>query len=264
MGYETIIVKEITGGISVIFNRLEHQNSINELFLKELNNALDLAEKEPSCRILVLEGQEGIFCTGMDFNEAALAYENADSNSSQATGVENFISSFYMETIKRFSLSPKIIISKVDGKVMAGGVGLAAASDLVIATPRSQFSLSEALWGLLPACVIPYLIRRVGYQKAYKMTLTTLAVSAQEAYDMNLVDELSENPDDSIRRFWLRIGKLEEATISNVKQYFRKMWFVTDQMEEVAVSEISRLVAHPKVRDNIENFVKYQKFPWEN
>ena len=252
MEYETILVEKILGGITVKFNRLERQNTINVALIKELNHVLSIAQEDSDCRVVVLEGQQGVFCTGMDFSEVAKG------------GSDEFSTSGYMETIKGFASSPKVIISSVDGRVMAGGVGIVAASDLVIATPRSQFSLSEILWGLLPACVIPYLIRRVGFQKAYSMTLTTQPISAKEAHASHLVDEISETPEDNIRKLLLRLRRLEESDIANMKRYFRKMWMIDEEMEETAVAEISRLVSAPKVTENIRNFVEHQKFPWEN
>ena len=60
-----------------------------------------------------------------------------------------------MALLKRLTLTPKVVVACIDGKVIAGGVGIAAAADLVVATPRSEFSLSEALWGMLPCCVVP-------------------------------------------------------------------------------------------------------------
>ena len=259
MKYETINITQSVGSLTITFNRLEKQNSINAIFLTELNEVLDQAEQDATCRLVILEGQQGVFCTGMDFTEIARQESEKDR---EAT--ESFSPSHYMETLKRLTLIPKIIISKVDGRVVAGGVGLVAASDIVIATPRSQFSLSEALWGLLPCSVIPYLIRRVGYQPAYQMTLTTLPISAQEAYRIHLVDELTETLDDSIRRLKPRLLRLEESTIGQMKQYFRKMWLITDAIEEQAISEFSELLSQPKVRDNIRNFVEYGQFPWES
>ncbi len=266
MTYSTLLVKEALGGLIITINRLEQQNAINNLFLQELNQVIDTAEMDASCRMIILEGQKGIFCTGMDFEgfnrnlDSSTTSEEALSFGSSKEGISNP----YMHTIKRFSLSPKVVISVVDGKVMAGGMGLVAASDLVVATPESQFSLSEALWGLLPAMVTPYLIRRVGYQTAYKLTLTTMPLSGQQAFEKGLVDELSETPYEIVRRFWLKLARLEESTVANMKAYFRKMWIITEQMEEVAVAEITRLTSNPKIIENIRNFVKFQKFPWDN
>ncbi len=253
MAFETIIVKESSIGVTVVLNRLERENSINAALLEELHQMLDMAEQNPELRLIILEGQNGVFCTGMDFK--AFAQESEE--------MKIGVSSEFMKILKRFTLSPKVIVSNVDGRVMAGGVGIAAASDIVIATPRTRFNLSEILWGLLPACVTPFLIRRVGFQKAYRMTLTTQSLTAKEAYEANLVDELSQAPEDSIRKLFLKLRRLDESAIRDMKRYFRKMWIITSAMEEAAISEISRLVSDPKVNHNIVNYVNYQKFPWE-
>lgn len=265
--YETISVKDSVGGITITLNRPEHRNTLNATLLKEINDVLSLVKQDSNCQLVLLEGQQGFFCTGMDFNEISESQMNVQQKTQHNEHDEDLKKTYvsaYMETIKQFTLIPKIIVSLIDGRVTAGGVGLAAASDLVIATPRSQFSLSEALWGLLPAMVTPYLIRRVGFQVAYRMTLTTRPVSAEEAYENHLVDEISESPYDSAHRWWLRLSRLEESTVKNIKQFFRKMWLITRHMEEIAVSETTRLTSDPKVLDNIVNYVKYQKFPWDN
>lgn len=257
MVFDSFLVREEGNILIATFNRVAQKNSINSAMISELNEILDIAEADPDCRILVLEGQNGIFCTGMDFG----AYLQDGDN--EGLGEEVPLPMEFINTIKRLTLSPKIIISKVDGQVMAGGIGIISASDYTIATESSVFSLSEALWGLLPAMVIPYMIRRTGFHKAYTMTLTTMPITAQQALDMNLVDEVSNKPDESIQRLSRRLTRVEPSTVGNIKQYFRKMWIVTEEMERLAVSEITRLASLPEVRENIENFVKYKKFPWE-
>jgi polyketide biosynthesis enoyl-CoA hydratase PksH len=253
MSFATLQLVRTPRSSTIIINRPDNQNAINGLLLEEMHCALDLLESDSGCRLVVLEGQPGVFCTGMDFSEVAA--DDADAADAEKAQV-------FMKLLRRMSLCSKIIIAKVDGKVTAGGVGLVAASDFALATPRSQFSLSEALWGLLPACVVPYLIRRIGFQPAYWMTLSTLNFSAAEAAGFRLVDEVSENPDEAIRRLLLRLGRLDERTICDLKSYFRKMWIVNEEMEQVAVKEITRLVTEPRVRDNIREFVEHQRFPW--
>src|SRR5439155_22787849 len=82
-----------------------------------------------------------------------------------------------------------ITLSHVQGKANAGGIDIVAACDIVLADHAAQFSLSELLFGLFPACVLPFLIRRVGFQKAHYMTLMTQPISAQRAHTWGLVDE---------------------------------------------------------------------------
>lgn len=258
MPYETILVETAPRAVTITLNRPERANSINAALLRDLNAALDEAERTPSCRLVILRGKPGLFCTGMDFVEAAGAPDGAGGDGGHMA-VED-----YMAVLKRFASSPKIVIAVIDGKTVAGGVGFAAASDLVIATPRADFSLSEALWGLLPCCVIPFLIRRVGFQKAYAMTLTTRTWSAAEAAAIHLVDEVTETPDEAVRRLLLRLGLLTDETVGELKRYFQKMWLLSPEMEQTAVREIARLAAKPAVRRGIADYVGSGRFPWED
>ena len=146
---------------------------------------------------------------------------------------------------------------------MAGGVGLVAASDLVFSDTKSTFSLSEVLWGLLPAMVMPFLIRRVGFQNAYRLTLTTSTISAHDASAMNLVDELGDDVEARVQAMSRRISRLDTDTISDLKSYFRKMWIVTEEMERTAVAELARLSQDPRIVENVTNYVKHGKVPWE-
>ncbi|MHB8523317.1 MAG: enoyl-CoA hydratase/isomerase [Limisphaerales bacterium] len=255
MNLETLIVRQAPRLLSLTISRPERGNSINSTLIRELGAALDEAERSADCRTVVLEGAPGLFCTGMDFQEAA-AQPGAEAR-------ETTHAAEYLNLLKRFTLSPKVIVSRVDGKVIAGGVGLVAASDLVIATSRAEFSLSEALWGLLPCCVLPFLIRRIGFQKAYAMTLTTKPISASEALAIHLADELAEDLDEAVRKLALRLNLLDENTISDLKRYFRKLGSITPEIEELAVAEITRLASLPRVQRNIANYVTRGTFPWE-
>lgn len=256
MTYETLLVASIPSGINVTINRSAQKNALNFLLLTELHDVLNQAQKDNSIRVIVLTGQQGIFCTGMDFQELSQS-PKLDQNSAI-----KFATS-YMTLLKRFTLLPKIIVTKIDGQVMAGGIGLIAASDIAIATSRSQFSLSEALWGLLPANVLPYLIRRIGFQKSYLMTLSTQIINATEALSIHLIDDLNDQLDESLRKYLVRLSRLDETTISDLKQYFRKLWIISEEMEKTAVLELTRLMQEPRIINNIRRYVEQGRFPWE-
>ncbi|MCX6048542.1 MAG: enoyl-CoA hydratase-related protein [Chloroflexi bacterium] len=248
-----LITKTNPRAWTVTMNRPEQRNSLTQGLMQGLHSALDQAEADPACRLVILTGRQNFFCTGMDFTEA-----------SQGTGSPKALTGEdYMALLKRFASCGKILIAKVEGVVQAGGMGLVAASDLVVATPGSSFALPEALWGLLPANVMPFLIRRVGFQPAYRLTLTTETIPAQEAWRIGLVDTLSDKPDDEIRRYLIRLGRLDEQTILEAKAYFQKMWLLNSAMEKHAIAELSRLMQTERVQTNIRNYAEHQKFPWE-
>jgi polyketide biosynthesis enoyl-CoA hydratase PksH len=252
--FETLVISEGHRQVTARIARPDQANSINSTLLTELHLALDLAEAEPDCRTMILEGLPGLFCTGMDFQEAA----QTDGPSTDAVGIRE-----YMRLLKRFTLSPRIVICRVDGRVMAGGVGLVAAADIVLATDRAQFTLSESLWGLLPCCVLPFLMRRVGYQKAYFLTLTTRTLSAEEAHSVHLVDELTNNLDDALRKLTLRLNLLDDRVILDLKHYFQAIAGLTPEVEQTAIQEITRLANQPHVQRNIANYVRDGRLPWE-
>ncbi|HEX6969384.1 MAG TPA: enoyl-CoA hydratase-related protein [Micromonosporaceae bacterium] len=257
MSFETLQVRVEPGVLRVTLDRPGKQNSINGAMLNELNAVLDQAEASPTCRMVVLEGGDGVFCTGMDFADATRD-DHATDDLARRGGEEFF------GLLDRLTTMPRVVVANVDGRVAGGGVGLVAASDLAVATPRSTFGLPEALWGLLPCCVLPFLIRRVGFQPAHAMTLTTLPVSADRALATGLVDEVVEDFTPVLRRLRARLTKLDTATIGDAKHYLRRMWFLSAETEQTAVTEFSRLMSSPVVRQRLGAFAQRQAFPWDS
>lgn len=236
--------------------RPEARNALDSRLLRELAAALDEAERDPGCRALVLAGEGGSFCTGMDFAEAAGAGDGeAGAFRAQAAG--------YMALLRRFAETRLIVVAKVEGLAAGGGVGLAAASDLVVATPESEFQLPEALWGLLPCCVLPWLVRRTGFHPAYRMALTTQSLGAEAARDCRLVDEVSAAPDEAVRRLLLRSLRVEAPLVGELKRYAGRLWSVSAETERQAVEELCRLVARPEARAALAAFVEEGVYPWE-
>ncbi|WP_415949109.1 enoyl-CoA hydratase-related protein [Streptomyces sp. KLOTTS4A1] len=255
-GFRTLRVSREPGILRVALHRPERSNSIDPVLIAELHAALDLAEAGEDCRLVVIEGSGGVFSTGMDLVDAG-GSELPDEASARE-GAERFLG-----LLRRFTTVPRIVVAKVDGQAAGGGVGLAAAADFVYATERSRFSLPEALWGLLPCCVAPFLIRRTGFQKAYAMTLSTQPVDAQRAASFQLVDEVADDPEPLVRRLAFRSSKLDGTTLGDLKRYYRRQWFLTDEHERAAVEEFARLITSDGVRARLEDFAQHQRLPWE-
>ncbi|MER7165754.1 enoyl-CoA hydratase-related protein [Micromonospora sp. NPDC000207] len=251
MTYRTVDVRHQPGLVQVTLDRPHRRNGIDHEVIADLNAALDAAEGDPTCRAVVLRGRDGVFSDGMDFATAA-----ADSGS--ADGGQAFF-----DLLTRFTTTDRVVVSQVDGRVAGGGVGLAAASDVVHATPRSTFALPEALWGLLPCCVLPFLVRRVGFQKAYTATLSTQVVDAREAHRIHLVDELSETPETVLRQLVFRLVRLDGEIIGDAKRYFHRLAPIDERAGSVAVAEFGRLMSSPVVRRRIADFVDHGRYPWE-
>ena len=161
--------------------------------------ALEDAEQDPSCRVVVVEGTPGVFCSGMDlsFTTSATQEELLD----QARG--------FARCLAIMRSSQRVVISVVDGEAVGGGVGLAAAADLCLATEHSSFALPELVLGLVPAVVLPVLLYRVLPQKVRLMCFSA-AIRPGEALAWGLVDRVVEGPEE-----------LEEDVCSAIKHCLR-------------------------------------------
>lgn len=255
-GGGTIRLASTPGVLTVTLNRPDAQHSIDGAMIGELHSALDTAEADPDCRMVALTGGDGVFCTGMDL--LGVAAEGRPDRERAARGGTEFLG-----LLKRLTVTPRVVVAAVDGRVAGGGVGLVAASDFVLATSRSTFSLPEALWGLLPCSVAPFLIRRTSFQKAYAMSLSTLPVTSDQAVLSGLIDQLAEPLQPALRRLAFRISKLETETVGDLKRYFAKMWIITPDVERTAIDEFARLMSSDNISRRIADFAERQRFPWE-
>lgn len=235
---QTLLVAEKTDRIEVILNRPSFNNSINFQLLKELNTLLDQLEKNKSPSILIIKGQAEFFCTGMDLKEVLFSKD------------KETWANLFIETLERFTKSSKIIISVVDGKVTAGGLGLIAASDFVFATERSTFKLTELLLGLLPAMIAPFLINKIGFQKFHTLALSSETIEAKEAYRIGLVDFLHENLDPLIHR----INRVSPKTLKDFKQFF-----LEPIDKKKAIQKITLLLNDPETQSSINLILNKKK-----
>jgi polyketide biosynthesis enoyl-CoA hydratase PksH len=235
--------------------------TIDPELIGEMSRALDDAEADPRCRVVLLASAPGEFCTGM--NLVAAAGDSGPSDEAGDAVMAGEAGGEFFDLLTRLTRTPLVVVSTVDGTAAGGGVGLVAASDLVYATERASFALPEALWGLLPCCVLPFIARRTGFQRAYAMALTTQPVDAATAAGWGLVDEVAADLTVPVRRLAFRATRVDRATLSNLKRYAHELFPVGPEVRRHAVTELGRLLALPAVRERLSAFANHRRYPWE-
>ena len=167
----------------VTLNRPEIHNAFNEIMIEELLKLYKKIGKFEDVRVVILTGEGKSFCAGADLNWMGgvikYSYEQNLKESLQLAEL------FY--TI--YSL-PKPTIAVVNGAAIGGGTGMVAVNDLVIAGDRARFSLSEVKIGLVPACISPYVIRKIGENKSRELFLTGERIDAHKAFEFGLVNHV--------------------------------------------------------------------------
>jgi len=233
-------------------HRPDANNSINQQMVEECHQVLELCEA--SMKIVVLEGLPNMFCDGADFKGLL---QTAGDNEPQMSA-----ESLY-DLWLRLAQGSFVTMAHVQGKANAGGLGFVAACDIVVADQAAQFSLSELLFGIFPACVLPFLIRRIGFQKAHYLTLSSQTISAQQALAWGLVDVFERQTDTLIRKQLQRLRRLSKNRIADYKHYINELYDSTRQSKSVALSANQKLFSDPQILQGINQFVEKGKFPWE-
>lgn len=233
--------------------RPDANNAINSRMLHELYDVFGLLEQS-LVSVVVLEGLPEVFCFGADFKELSTKQSDDMAHSQDPE--------YLFQLWKRIVESPMLTIAHVRGKVNAGGVGFVAACDIVIADDKAVFSLSEMLFGLIPACVMPFLIRKVGMQKAKYLTLTTQSIDVKTAKDWGLVDDYAENSEGLVNRQLIRLRRLDKKAIARFKRFMSKLAPELETAEPIAVATNREVFSDAQNLAAIERYVKEGLFPW--
>lgn len=167
----------------VWLNRPEVRNAFNAGVIAELKAAFEGLAQDPALRVVLLAGHGKAFCAGADLNwMRAMADYDWEQNRQDAQGLADML--WAIESC------PVPVVGRLQGDCYAGGVGLAAVCDIVVAADTVHFCLSEARLGLLPATISPYVLRALGERASQRYFVTAERFSAAEAHRLGLVHEL--------------------------------------------------------------------------
>jgi polyketide biosynthesis enoyl-CoA hydratase PksH len=253
MIYETIKVHFQESICFLQIDRPEANNTINGQLVVECNDVLSNCEE--SATVVVLSGSPEVFCFGADFKAIASA--------SKKSGEQDDDPGPLYDLWMRLANGPYVTISHVRGKANAGGVGFVAASDIVVADETAQFSLSELLFGLYPACVLPFLVRRIGLQKAHYLTLMTKPISARQACEWGLVDAFEPVSEALLRRHLQRLRRLSKTAIRRYKTYMTRISVPLQELKSPAVAANREIFSDAGNLLAITRYVEQRVFPWE-
>lgn len=237
-------------------HRPEANNTINGQLIEECADVIDRCER--SVTLLVLEGLPDVFCFGADFGEVRAA-ANASGGPAQYQPSPEPLYDLWL----RLTTAPFFVIAHVRGKTNAGGMGFVGASDIVIADDTAVFSLSELLFGLLPACVLPFLIRRIGFQKAHYLTAMTQTIDVTQALQWGLVDASDTNSEALLRKHLLRLRRLTKTTIARYKGLANDLKGSVVADRGAAIAANKAVFSDPENIANITRYVETGVFPWE-
>jgi len=163
--------------------RSEVHNAFNEALIGDLTAAFAAADADPEVRAIVLAGEGKNFSAGADLNwmrqQGTAALEDNLADARRLAELYRTIAQCQTPTLAR-----------VHGAAIGGGMGLAAACDICVASTTAQFATSEVRLGIIPAVIAPYVVRAIGERQAYRYFQTAERIAADRAYEIGLVHEV--------------------------------------------------------------------------
>ncbi len=167
----------------ITLNRPEVRNAFNAELIAALTQAFRTLAAAPPTRVVVLGGHGKAFCAGADLGwMREMSGYDWEQNRADAQALADMLWAIYA--------CPVPVVARIHGDCYAGGVGLAAVCDVLVAAESVTFCLSEARLGLLPATISPYVIRAMGEQAARRYFITAERFSAAQARSMGFVHEV--------------------------------------------------------------------------
>jgi 2-(1,2-epoxy-1,2-dihydrophenyl)acetyl-CoA isomerase len=181
--YETILVEEDAGVVTITLNRPEKYNALNHTVAKELIAVYKEAQKNETIRCLLLTGAGKGFCAGQDLGDV-------EGRAGAFSFREHLENSYHKMVSWMHSLEKPVVVA-VNGACVGAGLGLALAGDIRFASDQAKFRSAFIGIGLVPDSGVSYwLPRLVGPVRAAEMLFTNDVVDAMAAAQMGLVNRV--------------------------------------------------------------------------
>lgn len=186
--YQTIELEIKNKVATVWLNRPEVHNAFNNVMISEITECFNFLSGSSGISVIILRGRGKSFCAGADLNWMRdVARQSYEENFEESRKLANCFYAVY--TCK------KPTIALVHGVSLGGANGLISACDMAYCEDNAVFSLSEVKIGIVPACISPYVIKRIGEYGARDLMLTGKRIKGKEAENINLVNKSFETLD---------------------------------------------------------------------
>jgi enoyl-CoA hydratase len=249
---DEVLVSIAGGVIEVTINRPEARNAMTKAAAEAIAAAMDRLEAEDTLRCAILTGAGGTFCSGMDL-KGFLAGEFPVAGDRGFGGLSSWSGT-------------KPVIAAVDGHALAGGMELALACDLIVASAGAKFGIPEVKRGLVAGgggvVRLPRLLPR---PVAMELALTGDPIDARRAFELGLVNRVSDGPAiDAARELAAAIAANGPLAVAASKAIVRDSWLWPEaEINERQAPYIGGVFASEDAREGALAFAQKRKPQWQ-
>ena len=242
-------------------NRAEVHNAFDEILIQELTSCIAELDAAPAVRAIVLAGAGKSFSAGADLGWMR--------RQGEAPLEDNLASAHKLAALfSTLSQCASPTIARVHGAALGGGMGLAAACDICIASTQATFATTEVRFGIIPAAIGPYVVRAIGERQAYRYFQTAERIDAVRAQHIGLAHEVvePEQLDACVQQIvdaLLAGGPLAQAAATQLIRRIAHQPIDTALATETA-QRIAVLRATPEAKEGLGAFLEKRAPVWNH
>lgn len=259
--YEALEITRDGSVATIWMNRPQRHNAFDAALIVELTQAFTQFGADDETRIVILAGRGKSFSAGGDLNWMKAAGEAGfDTNLADAVKLA--------QMFRILAEMPKPTIARVHGAALGGGMGLASACDICIASTQASFATSEVRLGIIPAVISPYVLRAIGARQASRYFLTAERIDAAQALQIGLVHEVAEAEtldvaiDDLISALLKGGPQAQAAAKRLIRNVAGKM--MDDALAQETAHNIAALRMNAEAREGLTAFLDKRAAAWIN
>ena len=257
MSFETIKTSNVDGVYTIALNRVEVKNAFNDLMIFELTHALKQVNQKT--RIVLIKSEGDTFCSGGDLNwmKKTLSFTKEE-NYSDAKKLS------YM--FQLFNECPVPVIGAVQRFALGGGVGLVSVCDFVIAEKDTKFSLSEVKLGLIPACIAPFVLAKIGESWSRALFLSANRFDAELALKIGLIHSIANDIEDLDRKSNEIIKQIKSSSpqaLIVAKKFLRDIKGKENiDQNDIASKTLADIRVTPEAQEGLKAFLEKRSPKW--
>ena len=251
---------ELSGPVATLWmNRPDRHNAFDETLIAEITAACGALHEEIDGRVVILAGRGKSFSAGADLNWMKRAADTGiDDNLDDARALARML--------RALAEMRKPTIARVQGAALGGGMGLAAACDIAVASTKAVFATSEVRFGIIPSAISPYVLRAIGARQAYRYFQSAERIDAQRAREIGLVHEAvaPEELDAKVQEIvasLLQGGPLSQTAAKSLIRAVKNQP-INDVLVEETAHRIAHLRATPEAQEGIAAFLDKRQPNW--
>ncbi|WP_346239181.1 enoyl-CoA hydratase-related protein [Niabella insulamsoli] len=260
MSYTTLEIETKHQTSTIWLNRPAVRNAFNEVMIEELTRAFEEEGRNDAIRAIVLRGRGKVFCAGADLNwMKEVAQYDYDQNYEESLQLALCFRTIYN--------CPKPTLAIVHGAAMGGANGLVAACDFSFCEADSIFAFSEVNIGIVPACISPYIIKRIGEFPSRALMLTGQRIDGTQAEQLNLVNKSFQNSHETEAHLQATLQQLLSSGPKAVAQCKNLIDMVVnelspDQIVDYTAKMIAEIRASEEGQEGMSAFLEKRKPNW--